>query len=78
MSWSKKMNWSIYYNIPHELQPIYLDRLELKKKEPSKKYLDELTRTHQIKIPFENYSFAEQICSVALVFIMFYGGFGNK
>ena len=54
MSWSKKMNWSIYYNIPHELQPIYLDRLELKKKEPSKKYLDELTRTHQIKIPFEN------------------------
>ena len=25
-----------------------------------------------LKIPFENYSFAEQICSVALVFIMFY------
>ena len=31
-----------------------------------------------LKIPFENYSFAEQICSVALVFIMFYGGFGTK
>ena len=30
-----------------------------------------------LKIPFENYSFAEQICSVA-VFIMFYGGFGTK
>lgn len=31
-----------------------------------------------VKIPFENYKFAEQICSVALVFIMFYGGFGTK
>lgn len=31
-----------------------------------------------LKIPFSNYSFAEQICSVALIFIMFYGGFGTK
>ncbi len=31
-----------------------------------------------VKIPFENYTFAEQICSVALIFIMFYGGFGTK
>lgn len=31
-----------------------------------------------VKIPFENYSFAEQICSVALIFIMFYGGFGTS
>lgn len=30
------------------------------------------------KIPFDNYGFAEQICSVALIFIMFYGGFGTK
>lgn len=30
------------------------------------------------KIPFDNYSFAEQICSVALIFIMFYGGFGTN
>lgn len=30
------------------------------------------------KIPFENYIFAEQICSFALIFIMFYGGFGTK
>lgn len=30
------------------------------------------------KIDFENYAFAEQICSVALIFIMFYGGFGTK
>lgn len=30
------------------------------------------------KIEFENYVFAEQICSVALIFIMFYGGFGTK
>lgn len=31
-----------------------------------------------IKIPFENYKFTEQICSIALIFIMFYGGFGTK
>ena len=30
------------------------------------------------KIDFENYEFAEQICSVALIFVMFYGGFGTK
>lgn len=28
-----------------------------------------------LKIPFENYALCEQICSGALVFIMFYGGF---
>lgn len=31
-----------------------------------------------IKIPFDNYAMAEQICSIALIFIMFYGGFGTK
>lgn len=31
-----------------------------------------------VKIPFDNYALAEQICSVALIFIMFYGGFGTK
>jgi len=30
------------------------------------------------KIPFDDYSFAEEICTVALIFIMFYGGFGTK
>ncbi len=30
------------------------------------------------KINFEDYSFAEKICSSALIFIMFYGGFGTK
>lgn len=30
------------------------------------------------KIPFDNYAAAEQICSVALIFIMFYGGFGTN
>lgn len=30
------------------------------------------------KIQFDNYSFAEQICSVSLIFIMFYGGFGTN
>ena len=31
-----------------------------------------------IKIAFDNYEIAEQICSVALIFIMFYGGFGTR
>lgn len=31
-----------------------------------------------LKIPFDNYAFAEQVCSVALIFIMFYGGFGTR
>ena len=31
-----------------------------------------------LKIPFDNYAFAEQICTVALIFIMFYGGFGTN
>ena len=30
------------------------------------------------KISFENYYATEQICTVALIFIMFYGGFGTK
>ena len=30
------------------------------------------------KIPFEDYSLAETGCSVALIFIMFYGGFGTN
>lgn len=30
------------------------------------------------KIPFDNYGFTEQICTVALIFIIFYGGFGTN
>lgn len=30
------------------------------------------------KIPFDNYVLAEDICTVALIFIMFYGGFNTK
>lgn len=30
------------------------------------------------KIEFENYEFAETICKIALIFIMFYGGFGTR
>ena len=30
------------------------------------------------KIPFDNYNLAEKICSVSLIFIMFYGGFGTN
>lgn len=31
-----------------------------------------------LKIPFSNFDVVEQICSVALIFIMFYGGFGTN
>lgn len=31
-----------------------------------------------LKIDFDNYEFAENVCSVALIFIMFYGGFGTR
>lgn len=30
------------------------------------------------RIKFDNYYFAEQICTIALIFIMFYGGFGTN
>ena len=31
-----------------------------------------------LKIPFNDYALSEQICSTALIFIMFYGGFGTN
>lgn len=31
-----------------------------------------------VKISFDDYIIAEQICTIALIFIMFYGGFGSK
>ena len=31
-----------------------------------------------VKIPFDNFDFTESICTVALIFIMFYGGFWNR
>ena len=31
-----------------------------------------------LRISFENYDFSQQVCSVALIFIMFYGGFGTN
>ena len=31
-----------------------------------------------LKISFDDYAIAEQVCSVALIFIMFYGGFGTN
>ncbi len=31
-----------------------------------------------LKIPFEDYEFANLICSAALILIMFYGGFGTN
>lgn len=31
-----------------------------------------------LKIPFDNYEFASQVSSFALIFIMFYGGFGTS
>ena len=29
-------------------------------------------------IPFEDYALSESVCTVALIFIMFYGGFGTS
>lgn len=31
-----------------------------------------------LKIPFDNFTIDEQICTVSLIFIMFYGGFGTN
>ena len=31
-----------------------------------------------VKIPFDDFSIAEEVCSIALIFIMFYGGFGTS
>lgn len=31
-----------------------------------------------VKIPFDNFAITESICTVALIFIMFYGGFGTR
>ena len=31
-----------------------------------------------LKIPFDNFELAENICAIALVFIMFYGGFNGN
>lgn len=31
-----------------------------------------------VKIPFDDYSLAQDLCSMALIFIMFYGGFGTN
>ena len=31
-----------------------------------------------LRIPFDDFTVAEQTCSVALIFIMFYGGFGTR
>ncbi|MGO5053146.1 potassium/proton antiporter [Lachnospiraceae bacterium LCP25S3_G4] len=31
-----------------------------------------------LKVPFDNYALSEKICSFALIFIMFYGGFGTN
>ena len=31
-----------------------------------------------VRIPFDNFGFAENVCTIALIFIMFYGGFGTR
>ena len=31
-----------------------------------------------VKIPFDNFKLAQNVCSVALLFSMFYGGFGTN
>ncbi|MDO5418393.1 MAG: potassium/proton antiporter, partial [Lachnospiraceae bacterium] len=31
-----------------------------------------------LRIPFDDFQFAENVCTIALIFIMFYGGFGTR
>lgn len=54
MAWSKNLDWPIYHKIPEDLCHLYLKRLHLDKKEPSKEYLDELVKANLYEIPFEN------------------------
>lgn len=56
MVWSKNLDWSVYYQIPDNLREIYLKKLNLEQKAPSRKYLDELVRANLFTIPFENLS----------------------
>lgn len=60
------MDWSLYHRIPASLQDTYLQRLELEKQSPTRAYLDELIRVHQIKIPFENLSVTDFFQPVSL------------
>ena len=54
MAWSRNMDWSIYDHIPDNIQKMYLEKMQLEKKEPSISYLNELTKRHQTVFPYEN------------------------
>lgn len=56
MAWSKDMKWSKFYEILDGFTELYLRKLGLTYKEPSRDYLDELICAHLQSIPFENLS----------------------
>ncbi len=53
MAWSK-LDWSVYYQIPEDLCDLYLTRLKIEKKAPTREYLDALVKAHLYAVPFEN------------------------
>ena len=59
MAWARNVNWKAYDEVPVHLQQVYLSRLGVKKKLPTKKFLDELVYTHQLVIPYENLDTSE-------------------
>lgn len=54
MAWARNVDWKAYDKVPVHLQQVYLSRLGVKKKLPTKEFLDELVCTHQLVIPYEN------------------------
>lgn len=54
MAWARNVDWKAYDEVPVHLQQVYLSRLGVKKKLPTKEFLDELVCTHQLVIPYEN------------------------
>lgn len=56
MTWSKNLDWSVFYSIPKDLRDCYLTRLGMDVQSPSKEYLDNLVTVHLCAIPFENLS----------------------
>lgn len=56
MSWSKNFDWSVFNEIPSQLKALYLKKLKIDKKYPSREYLDELINRNLCTIPFQNLS----------------------
>lgn len=54
MAWSRGMTWENYFETPREFKDLYLKKLGIKQRTPSKQYLDELVRKHHFVFPVEN------------------------